>query len=250
MQKIFRLCVFVLSFWIVSLAHASEPSTFINDYEILLKSHVKSGEKQSIRATLVDYIAWGKNPLHEEALAALQSINPKTLTGDEKMAFWINAYNLLTIDLIVKTKEMESIKNQGSLFRNVWKSHVWRIHDKTYTLDEIEHSILRPMGDPRIHAAINCASLSCPDLRLEPYAPAQLDAQLDDQIKQFFLNETKGLGLTSSGLRVSKIFKWFAVDFGGQEGVLRFIQGYFPHLKGTKIADYFEYNWQLNSRSR
>lgn len=181
----------------------------------------------------------------------LQRVNPDDLAGVEKKAFWINAYNILTIDLIIRTQEQESIKNLGSIFSNPWKSHDWTINGRKYTLDEIEHQILRPMGDPRIHMAINCASLSCPDLADTPYIASTLDNQLDIQTKLFLDNDTKGMNnLTGTQVKLSMIFKWFAKDFGGESGSIKLANKYIASpLSSESTIEYFDYNWQLNSRN-
>jgi len=248
MKNLPYLFVVLLALVIAPLAHADKKQAYIADYRTLLSKYVQEGEKQGIKATLVDYASWGKDQLHKKALNTLQQINPEALSGKEKMAFWINAYNLLTIDLIIKTGEKESIKNHGSLFKNVWKSHYWEIHGSRYTLDEIEHQILRPMGDPKIHVAINCASLSCPDLRAEPYAAEKLDNQLEEQAQLFVTNQSKGVAIHNSGLKISEIFKWFAEDFGGEQGALDFIRKRLPATKEKKVTEYFDYNWSLNAK--
>jgi hypothetical protein len=241
--------VCILIYTTAPLAQAKDADGYLTHYGALLSKYVRQGEKQGIKATLVDYASWGKDPLHKKALDALLQVNPEALSGEEKMAFWINAYNLLTIDLITKTGEEESIKNQGSLFKNVWKMYGWKIHGKRYTLDEIEHTLLRPMGDPRIHVAINCASLSCPDLRMEPYTVKKLNDQLDEQAQLFAMNQSKAVAITNSGLKISKIFKWFADDFGDEKGAVAFIHTHLPQAKHVnKIDGYFDYNWSLNSK--
>ena len=247
MKNLLYLFATMLALVTTPPVYASEADAYIASYSKLLAQYMQEGEKQGIQTTLVDYVSWGKDPLHIKTLEALQKINPKTLSNKEKMAFWINAYNLLTIDLIIKTGEKESIRNQGNFFKNAWKSHVWEIHNKRYTLDEIEHQILRPMGDPRIHMAINCASLSCPNLRAEPFQAAKLDDQLEEQVQLFIKNQSKAVLVTNSGLKISEIFKWFAEDFGGNKGVIEFIHKHLPQSKNTKeIDDYFDYNWSLN----
>lgn len=216
-------------------------------YGKLLEKYTSQDVKKNIKSTLVDYEKWRRDPLHNKALGNLISTNPKTLSGASKMAFWINSYNLLTIDLIVKNKEQKSIKNLGSLFKNPWKSHSWKIYGKKYTLDEIEHKILRPLNDPRIHMAINCASLSCPDLLNEPYDAKKLDEQLNKQTRLFLENDTKGLYLGKDETKKSLIFKWFSKDFGGKKMINIFIKKHSnKNLKPNNT--YFKYNWSLNSK--
>ncbi len=222
---------------------------YLSPYTGLLSDHVSQGEKQNIPAALVDYEGWAADPRHQQAMEGLRAVDPKTLTGNEAMAFWINAYNLLTIDLIITTGERESIKNQGSLFKNVWKSHYWTIDGIEYTLDEIEHEILRPMGDPRIHVAINCASLSCPDLHNEPYRAEILDQQLTAQRLIFLENSKKGVAKQNRDIILSRIFKWFEEDFADTGGVLEFVNSYLQPLQAAQnISGYFDYNWNLNSK--
>lgn len=245
MKFIYSLCSLALfSFSVVT--HADNIS-YHDDYKTLLTKYVTESHKEEIKLTLVDYSAWGQDPLHKQVLSAFLNAQPNKLSGKEKMVFWINAYNFLTIDLIIKTKETESIRNQGSFFKNVWKSHDWRISGEKYTLDQIEHDILRPMGEPKIHVAINCASISCPDLLIEPYSVEKLDRQLTEQSKHFLKEPNKGVTVVDNELVVSKIFKWFAEDFGGDAGVEKFIWQHLPSTEGKKIDDYLDYNWNLNS---
>lgn len=220
---------------------------FVESYDGLLKSHVRSGQKQGIHGQLVDYKAWNADARHADAMRLIAQMQTDGLSEKEAMAFWINAYNLLTIDLILKQNERDSIKKIGGILGNAWKDYQWTIGGKPYTLDQIEHEILRPMGDPRIHMAINCASLSCPDLRAEGYIAEKLDAQLDDQVSKFLRNSGKGIRKNSGGIELSKIFDWFEEDFNAGGGVIAFIRSYDPSVaKDTRISGYFDYNWKLN----
>lgn len=220
---------------------------YVTPYGALLNAHVVAGEKQGIPTMLVNYKAWAADGRHADAVSKLRASEPKAWRGNAAKAFWINAYNLLTIDLIIQKNERDSIKKIGGTFGNPWKETHWTIGGADYTLDAIEHKILRPMGDPRIHAAINCASLSCPDLRAEPYLAATLDAQLDDQMRIFLRSEKKGLRRDGNALTVSKIFDWFEKDFKPSGGVVAFIQRYQPEIAAdATINDYLDYNWNLN----
>ena len=229
-------------------ASKNETQSYIANFRTLLTKYVQESDKEGIKTVLVDYVRWGQDPLHQTTIASLQQVDPKLLFKNQRMAFWINAYNLLTIDLIIKTKESKSIRNQGNLFKNVWKRYDWNIHDKQYTLHAIEHHILRPMGDPRIHFAINCASLSCPDLRKEPYLAETLETVLHEQTLAFLSNNTKGVSVNDTGLKISKIFKWFEEDFDGKQGVEQFIHRHLPKSGNMAIDNYFNYNWSLNSQ--
>ncbi len=249
MRKILYMLPLLFVCVIGLMAQEMEAQDYATPYAQLLSRYLTTAEKDGIETAVVDYEGWGNDSLHNSAMNAISKVDPSELNGRAQKAFWINAYNLLTIDLIIRTGEKDSIKNQGSLFRNVWKSHNWEIAGTSYTLDEIENDILRPLGDPRIHMAINCASISCPDLRAEPYMAEKLDSQLDGQARLFVANESKGVAITAEGLRISKIFDWFSDDFGGESGVKNFIRKYSatPLVKDD-ISGHFSYNWKLNSR--
>lgn len=227
----------------------------ISPYAQLLKNHVSQGTKDGITSALVDYEKWGRDPLHQQAMDLLVKTNPDSLSDREKMAFWINSYNLLTIDLIITHNEKESIKNLGSFLHSPWKYHSWTINGKNYTLHHIEHHMLRPMGDPRIHIAINCASLSCPDLLHEPYESSRLDKQLDQQTKLFLQNRTKGMLIDGYGVKISTLFKWFKKDFNKKNspkskgGVVEFINKHSNSgLSSVEHLKYLKYNWKLNAK--
>jgi hypothetical protein len=164
------------------------------------------------------------------------------------MAYWINAYNILAAKAVVEAYPIESITK----IEGVWDKKVGSAAGREVSLNEVEHQILRPMGDPRVHAAIVCASVSCPDLRAEAFAAERLETQLDEQMKAFLANPAKGASLRRDGtLEMSKIFEWFAEDFEKDGGALEFAR---PHLPwrvakraapGTPIA-FKEYDWALN----
>lgn len=244
-MKTLFLC-FSLLLLIIPNVSANEHD-YIAPYEGLLQTHLTRGKLQSIPTTLVDYAAWKQDARHTQALNALQQIDPNRLSDKDALAFWINAYNLLTIDLIITKDEQNSIKKIGGFFINPWKGFKWEINNKHYTLDDIEHKILRPMGEPRIHMAINCASLSCPDLRAEAYRAEVLDRQLDEQVIDFITNPTKGVQLQDNKATLSKIFSWFGEDFGKDDGIRQFITAYHPDATDDVIIDgYLDYNWSLN----
>ena len=174
-------------------------------------------------------------------------------TQKEKLTFWINAYNVMAAKMVLDNYPLKSIKDAGSLFTAVWKKEVGVVAGKTRTLNEIEHEILRKMGDPRIHAAIVCASVSCPDLRGEAYTVEKLDSQLDDQLTLFLANSKKGLHIDKKGyLYMSSIFKWFKEDFDAKGGVRNYLAPYAPEgamssIKDTKLTVYYlDYDWELN----
>ncbi len=197
-------------------------------YGRLLATHVRPGTVNGIQLHLVDYTAVKTDPTYAQALADLAEARLDRLgTEAERFAFWANAYNLLAIKAVLDRYPVRSIKDGGSLLQSIWKRKVGTVAGREYALDDIEHGILRKESpEPRVHFAIVCASLSCPDLRLEPYQGTRLTAQLADAAATFLANPTKGLEPGSDGktARVSSIFKWFAEDFAAQGGVAQFIR--------------------------
>lgn len=217
----------------------------------LLSDHVKSVTAKGITYNGVDYDAWARDARHVQVRDEILAKNPATLgSKNEKLAYWINAYNVLTIDLITREGERESIKNLGGTFSSPWKTHEWTIAGKDYTLDDIEHGVIRKMGEARIHFAVNCAAKSCPDLRADAYRPAKLNAQLDEQTRLTFENSTKGFKQIDgqNAVRVSKVMDWFDEDFKG--GDLRgWLAPYFPNVINDETSvKFFSYDWSLNKQ--
>jgi hypothetical protein len=222
-------------------------------YAALLEQHTVAVD--DIASTRVDYAALRASEGWESLIRTLGDSVPERLRSrTEKLAFWINAYNILAIDLVRRHYPIDSIRSIGSLLSPVWKKKAGEIGGRAYTLHQIEHEILRPMGEPRIHAAIVCASLSCPPLRREPYRGAELEAQLDDNVRRWLADPRKGARIDRSAqtLSLSPILDWFAEDFGGD--VLPFVRGHLPAADAAWIAApggslrvrYLDYDWSLN----
>jgi hypothetical protein len=188
-------------------------------------------------------------------LDRLQDVDPNALSRNEQFAFYINVYNAWTIKLILtKYPGIDSIKELGIFNTGPWKKQIVRLNGKTVSLDHIEHDILRPRyKDPRVHFAINCAALSCPPLRSEPFVAEKLDRQLDDATRAF-INNPASYRLEGRNLHVSRIFKWFSEDFN--DDPLSFYLKYAnPQLKKKlenipeKInIEYLAYDWSLNGQ--
>ncbi|ESR24631.1 DUF547 domain-containing protein [Lutibaculum baratangense] len=233
-----------------TFAVAGPYDKFVETYDSLLGAHVATARRNGIIYHGVDYRAWASDPRHVEARQILLSSDPATgPAGNDRLAYWINAYNFLTIDLIVGSGEQRSIKNLGNLIQTAWQRHKWAIAGREYSLDDIEHGIIRPMGDARIHFAINCAAISCPDLRTEAYRGDRLDEQLDDQVAATLANPSKGLRRETAGVvEVSKVMDWFSEDFS--QGDLRV---WLTREAGVRLPPDVEirflgYDWTLNSR--
>lgn len=187
-----------------------------------------------------------------EYLALLSSTHPnKSWSREEQMAYWINVYNAFTVQLIVDYYPVESIKDikRGIPFvSTVWDIKFIQLQGQTYDLNQIEHGILRPhFRDARIHAAINCASYSCPVLRNEAFTAERLDSQLDDAMRRFVNDPLRNRVSAGKG-ELSSIFSWFSGDFKKDAGNIRdFVNRYAVEKLGKDApVSYLDYDWSLN----
>ena len=186
-------------------------------------------------------------------LKGLSGIDPAVLPPADRFAFYVNAYNAWTIKLILSGYPgIESIKDLGSLFKSPWKRKFVNIHGEQVSLDHIEHDILRPQFmDPRVHFAVNCASIGCPPLYPEAFVGSRLDQQLNTATRRF-INDPRYNRLKGNTLYVSKIFKWFKEDFN--QDIIAFFEQYASgELKEEIMArkaklkiEYLDYDWGLN----
>jgi len=242
--------ILITTFLLCSISAASVQAASPNwqAYAALLHDHVHAGKVDNIRLNLVDYKAWANDKRWPALLATLRDFDTAKLTNrNEKLAFWINTYNILAIKVVIDHAPLKSIRDAGSFFSPVWKKPAGMIAGKQRSLHEVEHEILRTMGEPRIHFAIVCASVSCPDLRREAYRAATLDAQLDDQTRRFLNTPGKGMKISGNNIYISKIFDWFADDFTASGGVDAFVRKYRTEKPlATDSLTYLDYDWSLN----
>lgn len=233
-------------------------------YDEVLKTYVDE-------AGLVDYAALQvQRQQLDDFNAAIAVVDDETFnswTEAEQIAFWTNAYNSITLASIINQEPLKaSIKD----ILGVWRVTRHKVQNRSLRLDDIEHNELRvDFNEPRIHAAIVCAALSCPPLRTEPFVGDKLDAQLDDQVEEF-LAKPDGLQIdkTENVVYLSKIFDWFGEDwiptygvddgFAGSEAeraVLNFISNYVSPEDKAYLQDgnydvlYLDYDWALNVQS-
>ncbi|APY08007.1 hypothetical protein BWZ20_06690 [Winogradskyella sp. J14-2] len=193
----------------------------------------------------VDYSSFKTNNADLQAyIEALQDHYPnvENASKNEKLAYWINAYNALTIDLIIKNFPLKSIKD----IKDPWDQRLWKFGDKWLTLNEIEHNILRKMDEPRIHFAIVCASESCPKLQNTAFTADNLEEQLTKATKEFLADETKN-SISENDLKLSKIFKWFKKDFEQGGSLIDFLNRYSDITISDNAKKSFKnYSWELN----
>ena len=254
MKQLFAKGMFILGAIAVSFVQPAFAFDF-STWDGLLKKYVASKTINRVKLNAVNYKKLGKDEAYTKLVKDLEKSSLSSLkTREEKLAFWINVYNIMAAKMVLDNYPVKSIKDAGSLFTAVWKKPVGTVAGQNRTLNEIEHEILRKMGEPRIHVAIVCASVSCPDLRPEAYTAKKLNVQLDEQMKQFLANAKKGLRVDKKKGRIylSSIFKWFKEDFESKGGVRAFIAPYSPeNLKGAVAnkrlrVSYLDYDWGLN----
>lgn len=173
-------------------------------------------------------------------------------TKKEKIAYWLNVYNAFVVKLLIDHYPVESIKDIGPTLsiptvRDVFTIDFFKIGGKELSLNDVEHNILRNMNEPRIHFAVNCASISCPKLRDEAYTAEKLDYQLNDQA-DFFLNESGENELSPDQVKISKIFSWFTKDFTKEGTVIDYLNKFSDvEINPDADIDYKDYDWDLNS---
>ncbi|MEX1002650.1 MAG: DUF547 domain-containing protein [Crocinitomicaceae bacterium] len=208
----------------------------------LLKKHVSSQGKVDYKGFMDDIEPFDKY------LIELRSHAPmKDWSSDEKKAFYINCYNAYTIKFVITKYPVSSPKDVKFSGKDMWNFRMVQVGPQKYSLQQVEDNILRRMGDPRIHFAINCAAKSCPKLLNEAYEADKLNAQLSKVTKAFIRNETHN-EIKSKKIEISKIFEWYADDFKeGDMTLISFINKYSEVTvnEDAKI-EYKEYNWSLN----
>ncbi|MFM1816339.1 MAG: hypothetical protein RLZ98_3034 [Pseudomonadota bacterium] len=232
-------------------------------WSALLRKYVKPGKDGLNR---VDYSAF-KSSGHSSLrsyIAMLERVRPAELDRKEQFAFWANLYNAKTIDIVLENYPVDSIRKisiGGGLFGALkssvgaggpWKAKVMTVAGHKLSLDDVEHEILRPIfKDPRVHYAVNCASIGCPNLRRQAFTGANLDAELDSGATEY-VNHPRGITVADGRLKASSIYKWFVADFGGTaKGVIEHVRKYAkPNLQArlagkTDITEY-DYDWTLN----
>ncbi len=178
--------------------------------------------------------------------------NDQFWSRDERLAYWINAYNAFTVKLIVDNypvKSIKDIKNGIPFVNTVWDIKFIEIEGENYDLNNIEHGIIRPRFDePRIHFAVNCASVSCPKLLNEAFTGKQLDEQLDKAAKDFITGSDKNQ-ISPNQLKLSKIFTWYGGDFTKNGSLIDYLNKYADQkINANADIEYLDYNWNLNEQ--
>ena len=217
-------------------------------WDNLLKKHVNNNG-------MVDYKGFKKDEAQLKKYLDLISSNApgSKWSKDEKLAYWINAYNAYTVQLILNHYPLKSIKDIGSSIKIPFVNTPWdvkfiEIGGKKMDLNNIEHGIIRKdFNEPRIHFAVVCAAMSCPPLRNEAYTADKLDKQLDDQGRAF-LNNDRLNEVTKNKAEISKIMDWYGGDFKKKMPLKDWVNKYAKTKLETDNISYKDYNWALNEQ--
>lgn len=253
-------------------ASAASVNRVNNDlWNELLAAHVLSNDGG--KSTHVDYAGMQRDQDKlQQYLGQLSAVTQpefERFTREQQLAFLINAYNAFTIELILtEWPDIDSIRDIGGFWRSPWKREFISLLGESVSLDQIEHEWIRGSGryqEPRIHFAVNCASIGCPALRSEAYTGERLDEQLEDQTYLFLSDQSRNRLKNNQTLLLSEIFDWYREDFeGGNMGYQRledFLLNYRDALNmnaaavqqlslGEMDIDFLDYDWRLNDKSR
>jgi len=199
----------------------------------------------------VDYQSLKNNEtLLDNYLAYIQNNEPtKEWSSNKKKAFWINTYNAYTIKIILNNYPLKSIRDIKIDGETAWKIPFVKIGQKRYTLDQIEHKILRKkFNDPRIHVGINCASVSCPRLWNFAFTEDNIASSLDNLMK-VFINDTTRNKISKNNVALSEIFNWFSKDFIKNGTIINYLNTYAAIKISEKASiKYLTYDWSLNKK--
>lgn len=199
----------------------------------------------------VDYQSLKNNEtLLDNYLAYIQNNEPtKDWSSNKKKAFWINTYNAYTIKIILNNYPLKSIRDIKIDGKTAWKIPFVKVGQKRYTLDQIEHKILRKkFNDPRIHVGINCASVSCPRLWNFAFTEDNIASSLDNLMKEFINNTTRNK-ISKNNVALSEIFNWFSKDFIKNGTIINYLNTYAAIKISEKASiKYLTYDWSLNKK--
>jgi len=193
--------------------------------------HENSQDKQKLQ-TAVDYYAKGDIPQDTQ----------------EALSWHLNAYNAWILKKIMDKYPTKGPLSGGDVLFFHKKSIV--IAGKKTSFDKLEQKVIRPVyQESRIHFALNCASKSCPPLRNEPFSAKKLNAQLNEQAEQFINGNSQGVVVSNAGIKLSKIFEWYAEDFGGKGNLVTWINHYrTPKVSSDQTPQFLKYDWGLNTQ--
>lgn len=233
--------IFIVLIAIFTLSQGNAQTSIYND---LLQKHVtKDG--------IVNYKSFKADEAKLDTyISYLEKTTPASSWSENKQkAFWINTYNAYTIKLILENYPLKSIMDIKQDGKTAWKIPFAKVGGKTYTLDYIEHEILRKnLFDPRIHVGVNCASISCPKLGNIAFTEENIDANLEKLMKTF-INDSSRNKITNNKVQISSIFDWFKEDFTKNGSVIDYLNKYSnTEINSNAAISYLKYDWSLNNK--
>lgn len=257
MRHAFRF-LFVLAAWLMSVAPGFAAPDH-SPFDRLLARYVQASADGVNR---VDYAAWKANAPDRAALSsyidALAREPVSRLSRNDQFALWANLYNALTVKEVIDAYPVRSIRDIRS--RGVWdlagligpwKTKLVTVEGRALSLDDIEHTIMRPtFKDPRVHYAVNCASIGCPNLQREAFRGDRLDAQLNAAARAFIAHP-RAARIEGGRLRLNSIYDWFRVDFGDERQLIAHLASFAEPARAAEIRAArgiagYGYDWSLN----
>ena len=224
-------------------------------WQKLLQQYLKNNHPSGVNRFDYGGVSEADAELLENYLQSLQDLDPREYSKAEQKAYWINFYNALTIQVILNEYPVKSILKTGEKFFSIgpWNDELVEVAGEELTLNDIEHRILRPIWkDARLHFAVNCASIGCPNLQQQVFTAANTEEMLD-RAAQEYLSHSRGAQFDRKGrLVLSEIFDWYGVDFGPDEkSVIKAISQYAPEALAAKMRNHkgkvkYDYDWDLN----
>lgn len=241
---------YLLVLFLLAIASSTIAQPSHKDFDLLLKKHVDAKGGVNYEAFKND-----ADQLNDYLVEMMLEPPAREWSDDEKLTYWINVYNALTIQLVLKYYPIKSIKDIGSIIQipfvnTPWDVKCFEIKDgEELSLNNIEHGIIRKdFNEPRIHFALVCAALSCPKLLNEAYDPARLDAQLTAQTKGFLANGSKNK-ISPDKLELSKLFNWYGGDFRKNGTLVDFLNPYTSvNIDNKAKTSFLNYDWSLNKQ--
>lgn len=263
------ICILISLLFTSQITNAAPQKEYWNQWVAFNPLSVKEIHYPAWRAFLEKYLVIQDNQIYVQykqvskedkrllanEIKQLSQIKLSDYKRDQQLAYWINLYNMETVNLVLQHPEVKSITEikSGVFSHGPWDEKLLIVDGIKLSLNDIEHRILRGIwNDPRIHAAVNCASISCPNLQETPFVAKHIYVQLNQAFGQF-VNSSKGLEIKNNGIYLSQIFSWYSEDFGDKKQMREFIASYVSDKKKQELLldqnnklSFQTYNWQLN----
>ncbi len=226
------------------------------NWNLIVKRYVDANDPSGINRFKYSSVSQKDRLALKGYLQNMQDVEVSGLNRDEQKAYWINLYNALTVDVILDHYPVKSIRDidisPGFFSNGPWDAKLLEIEEQEVSLNDIEHRILRPIWhDNRIHYAVNCASLGCPNMLPLAFTPQNIDMLLEEAARDY-INHPRGVSFSRNRLSVSSIYIWFKKDFGDSEkGIIQHLQKYLSpenlkKLNAVQKKMSHQYDWNLN----